>query len=100
VNEHLARLLRHPYVGELRQLANVYEIGIGEVQITVKVYWYPYAETYVAVPDHGVQRPGEAVPYRRMQHMHTPEEALADAIDALLEHHNPDEGHGCLSRIE
>ena len=100
MNEHLARLLRHPYVGELRELANVYEIGVGEVQVTVRVYRYPYTETYVAVPDHGVQRAGEALPYRRMEHLHTPEEAVADAIGALLEHYNPDEGHGCLSPIE
>jgi hypothetical protein len=100
LNEHLSCVLKHPYVGELRELAKEYEVGVGEVQITVKVYWYPYAGTYVAVPDHGVLRSGEAVPYRRMEHRCTPEEALEDAVVGLLEHYDPEEGHGCLSRIE
>lgn len=100
MDEHLSRLLKHPYVGELRELAKEYEVGVGEVQITVKVYWYPYADTYLAVPDHGVLRSGEAVPYRRMEHRHTPEQALEDAMSGLLECYDPEEGRGCLSRIE
>jgi hypothetical protein len=100
LDERISRLLNHPYVGELRELAKEYEVGVGEVQITVKVYWYPYADTYVAVPDHGVLRSGEAMPYRRMQHLHTPEQALEDAMAGLLEYYDPDEGRGCLSRIE
>jgi phosphoribosylformylglycinamidine (FGAM) synthase-like enzyme len=100
LDDCISRLLKHPYIGEVRELAKQYDVDVGEVQIRVKVYWYPYADTYVAVPDHGVLRSGEAVPYRRMQHLHTPERALEDAVGGLLEHYHPEEGRGCLSRIE
>lgn len=43
---------------------------------------------------------GEAVPYRRMEHRRTPEHALEDAMGGLLECYDPEEGRGCLSRIE
>jgi hypothetical protein len=100
LDEHLSRLLSHPYVGELRELAKEYYIAVGEVLITVKVYRYPYDDTYVAIPNYGVQRSGEAVPYRRMEHLSTAEEALEDSVGSLLEQYNPDEGQGCLARIE
>ena len=87
-------------MGEFRELAKEYDITVGEVLITVKIYRYPYDETYVAIPNYGVQRSGEAVPYRRMERLPTAEEALEDAIGSLLEEYNPDEGEGCLARIE
>ena len=100
MNPHIACLMEHPDVVDVRELAKEYDVLIGEVSVNVRVYVFPYTGKYLAITDHGVQREGQAAPYRRMEHQDTPEAALADAVTGLLEVYEPGEGRGCLIKIE